>query len=158
LFVGLSMNLPRILADPTLPPRALIGLILLTIQLVVSSVALIPDQSAAAVGVEMVAVAGIAWIATTALALAILRRAVPAGRRLATMNPALLQITLLLYLAGGATRLAGAAGALHAVALAVSLAALVLAALRRPGRRRRRRAELDDLVELAAVKPAGSVL
>ena len=115
------MNLPRILADPTLPPRALIGLILLTAPARGSSVALIPDQSAAAVGVEMVAVAGIAWIVTTALALAILRRVVPAGRRLATMSLALLQITLLPYLAGGAMLLAGAAGALHAVALGLIL-------------------------------------
>ncbi len=121
LFVGLSMNLSRILADPALPPRALISLMLLTLQLVVSSVALIPDQSATAVGAEIVAVSGATWIAATALALGILRRQAAAGRRFATMNLALLQITLVPYLVGGAMLLAGAAGALHAVALGLIL-------------------------------------
>ena len=75
LFVGLSLNLDRILADPNLPRRAEIGLVLLVLQLIVSSVALMPDQSPTAVGIEILAIAGVAWLLTTGLSVAIVRSA-----------------------------------------------------------------------------------
>ena len=57
LFVGLSLNLARILADRLrpvlLPVRAEIALIVLVPQLVVGSIALVPDQPRAAMAAEV---------------------------------------------------------------------------------------------------------
>ncbi len=53
LFVGLSLNLGRILANPSLPLRAEIGLMLLALQLVVCSILLIPDQGRLSAGIEV---------------------------------------------------------------------------------------------------------
>ena len=44
LFVGLSLNLSRILAIPSLRLRAEVGLMLLVLQIVLSSIMLVPDQ------------------------------------------------------------------------------------------------------------------
>ena len=45
VFVGLSINLDKIIADPGLPGRALEALVALTVVLVVSSLLLVPGQS-----------------------------------------------------------------------------------------------------------------
>jgi hypothetical protein len=55
LFVGLSLNLARSLADRLLPVRAEIALIVLVLQLVDGSVALVPDQPRAAMAAEVLA-------------------------------------------------------------------------------------------------------
>jgi modulator of FtsH protease len=120
LFVGLSINLTRILGDPSLVRRAEISLSLLMLQFVVSSIMLIPDQGPTAVGLETLGVAGLAWVVTAALSRAILRAAPPRGRRLALSN-LLLRAAILPYLAGAAMLLIGAPGALHLVALGLIL-------------------------------------
>lgn len=62
LFVGISINLNRILAFPRLPNRAFVALLLLIAVLVVSSFVLIPGQSPQLLGVEIL-LAGLAvWI------------------------------------------------------------------------------------------------
>jgi hypothetical protein len=53
LVVAISINLARILAIAQLPGRAAEGLIILVGAFVLSSVALIPDQSAAAFATEV---------------------------------------------------------------------------------------------------------
>ena len=50
VFVGLSLNLNKILAYAALPIRAMIALILLLVVLIVSSIVLIPDQKLNAIG------------------------------------------------------------------------------------------------------------
>ncbi|MFT3972977.1 MAG: hypothetical protein QM699_05890 [Amaricoccus sp.] len=75
IFVGLSLNLTRILSEENLPRRAEISMVLLVLQLVVASIALIPGQSLALVGVEVLLAAGLAWGITTAIGVAILRHA-----------------------------------------------------------------------------------
>jgi modulator of FtsH protease len=128
LFVGLSINLTRILGDPSLVRRAEISLSLLMLQFVVSSIMLVPDQGATATGLEVLGVAGLAWGVTAALSRAILRAVPPDGRRLALSNLLLLRAAILPYLAGAAMLLIGAPGALHLVALGLVLS-LVKAAL-----------------------------
>lgn len=59
LFVAVSINLERILAYKGLPERALETLLLLLSVLVVSIVGLIPAQSSVALGLELLATAGV---------------------------------------------------------------------------------------------------
>ena len=117
LFVSLSLNLARILANASLPKRAEVALLLLMLQLVVASVALIPDQGPKLLGAEVVAVASTVWIATLLHALSFLRAMPPELRRLGWQSIALLQVAVLPYIAGGAMLLAGAPRALHLLAL-----------------------------------------
>lgn len=56
LFVAVSINLPRILEYPNLPGRAAETLILLLALLVVAMFGLVPEHTALALGVELVAV------------------------------------------------------------------------------------------------------
>lgn len=51
-FVGLSPNLSRILANPALPLRAEVSLMPLALQIVLSSIMLIPDQGPAAISLS----------------------------------------------------------------------------------------------------------
>lgn len=120
IFVGLSLNLTRILAEPNLPRRAEISLILLVMQLVVASIALIPGQGVSLVGAEMLLASGIGWLAVTAIAVAILRDA-RAPEEQPRRNLVLLQLATLPYLAGALTLTAGWPGGLYIVALAVIL-------------------------------------
>ena len=59
LFVAVSINLERILSYKGLPERALETLLLLLCVLVVSILGLIPAQSEAALGIELLVVAGL---------------------------------------------------------------------------------------------------
>jgi hypothetical protein len=57
IFVGVSINITRILSFPKLPDRALLSIILLLNILVVSILMLIPKQSYIAAGTEVLAIA-----------------------------------------------------------------------------------------------------
>jgi hypothetical protein len=59
LFVAVSINLERILSYEGLPERALEALLLLLGVLIVSIVGLVPGQSNVALGLELLAVAGL---------------------------------------------------------------------------------------------------
>ena len=65
LFVGISLNMKRIIAVPALPNVALRALGLFATVFVVSSVMLVPGQTNLAVGIELlVAVAGSSFVIT----------------------------------------------------------------------------------------------
>jgi hypothetical protein len=129
LFVGLSLNLARILADRLLPVRAEIALIVLVLQLVVGSITLIPDQPRGAMAAEVLAVGGLAWVVTAAMNARLIRGAQGSdGRRLAWQNMALLQLAVLPYVLGAALLLGGREGALDAIGFGMILC-LVKAAL-----------------------------
>ena len=128
LFVGLSLNLPRILAYASLPRRAELALVLILLQITVAALALIPDQPAAAFAGETLAAAGLVWLAATALNLRLIRDAAPAGSSRARANLLLLQATVLPYLAGAILLLAGRPGGLHLIAAGMILG-IVKAAL-----------------------------
>jgi modulator of FtsH protease len=65
LFVAVSINLTRIIEIPNLTVRAFEGLLFLFAVLVISSLALIPGQSANTFGVEVVISGGILWVSQT---------------------------------------------------------------------------------------------
>lgn len=62
IFVGVSINLTKILSIPRLPNRAFEALLLLLSVLVVSSLLLVPEQAATWVGTEVLAVGVIVWV------------------------------------------------------------------------------------------------
>ena len=95
---------------------------MLVLQLVVASIALVPDQPRTAATAEGLAVGMTAWIATTAMNRRLVRQApTPDSRRLARQNMLLLQIATLPYPVGGALLLADTAGALHAIAFGMTM-------------------------------------
>lgn len=116
LFVGLSLNLDRILAASTLVTRAQITLGLLVTQFVVASIMLIPDQGPRAVALELVLAGGLLWLAGSLGTLRILHAAPAGTAALAWLNRALFQIATVPYLVGAVLLLTGGPGALHAVA------------------------------------------
>jgi modulator of FtsH protease len=56
VFVGVSINLNKILKYPSLPGRALEALVVLMLVLVASSLTLVPGQSNVAIGAELLVV------------------------------------------------------------------------------------------------------
>src|SRR5262245_27883668 len=73
LFVGLSLNLTKILTYPALPTRSMIALVLLLVILVVSSLMLIPGQTPKAIALELLTVGVIGWVSVTAMDLHVFR-------------------------------------------------------------------------------------
>ncbi len=58
LFVGISINMPKIVAEPSLPNRALQALTLLVAILLISTVLLVPGQATVYLGIEVVGIGG----------------------------------------------------------------------------------------------------
>jgi hypothetical protein len=75
VFVSVSINLEKILGDPNsgLPGRAGEALILLVAVLTASTLLLVPGQSAALIGIEVLAVGLAAWGSVVAIQLSRLR-------------------------------------------------------------------------------------
>lgn len=61
LFVGVSLNLSKILSMPPLPNRALLAMMLLLGVLIASMLLLIPDQYSWAAGAELLAIGTLVW-------------------------------------------------------------------------------------------------
>jgi hypothetical protein len=62
VFVGVSINLDKILKYAGLPGRALEALVVLILVLVVSTLMLVPGQSTILIGVELLGAGLLAWI------------------------------------------------------------------------------------------------
>jgi len=65
VFVAVSINLKPILADPTLPQRAMQTVLMLLIVVVISIVALLPGQDHVALGIELAVVTTVYWAGLT---------------------------------------------------------------------------------------------
>ena len=116
VFVGVSINLEKILADPHsgLPGRAAEALILLVAVLTASTLQLVPGQSTALIGVELLAVGLAAWgwiVAIQLRRLGYWRTMRPDLRRAFVLRVALGQLaTLPLVIAGVAVLSVGLGG------------------------------------------------
>jgi hypothetical protein len=116
VFVGVSINLEKILADPHsgLPGRAAEALILLVAVLTASTLQLVPGQSTALIGVEVLAVGLAAWgwiVAIQLRRLGYWRTMRPDLRRAFVLRVALGQLaTLPLVIAGIAVLTVGLGG------------------------------------------------
>ena len=67
VFVGISINLTKIIASGFLPNRAQEALLVLLLNLIVSSLFLVPGQTALSLGVEMLVAGLAAWASVIAL-------------------------------------------------------------------------------------------
>ncbi len=111
IFVGVSINLTRILSIPGLPNRAFLALIILLTILVISSLLLVPAQTVTLIGIEILVVGLIIWIIATSLDVNILRTRQRQYRLPYMANFALTQFALLPYIIAGIIMLTrGAAG------------------------------------------------
>jgi hypothetical protein len=106
IFVGLSINMARILSLPRVPERALQTLVILLTALIASSLLLVPGQSTTLMGLEILALGACAWSFNTWLEVGNLRQAQKQYRRYWLQNTTLGQAALLPYLLGGLSTLA----------------------------------------------------
>jgi hypothetical protein len=111
LFVAISINLARILEAEHLPARAAIGLAILILVLVVSTLGLVPGIGDRALGGSVLAIALAIWSWPTS-------RAVRYGaggrpRRLFLVDATLTQASLVPFIVAGITLLVGAGGGLY---------------------------------------------
>lgn len=74
VFVALSINLTKIISGPGLATRAAEALIILAAALLASLLAVIPNQSAHAIGTQLLVVGGIAWLVPLAFQIQTIRR------------------------------------------------------------------------------------
>jgi len=121
VFVAVSINVDRILKFEGLPQRALETVLLLLSVVVVSVVGLIPGQSTAALGAELLALGLGFGVVTTRLAF----RSMPRGPRPRSWLIARLVLVALAtvpVVVGGASVLAEAGGGLYWVVAAIVFA------------------------------------
>ena len=113
IFVGVSINLTRIISLPGLPNRAFLALIILLTILITCSLLLIPGQSQTLIGIELLVVGLIVWITATRLDVIILLKKEPQYRSSYMLNMALTQLALLPYIVAGIIVLTRGAGGLY---------------------------------------------
>ena len=113
IFVGVSINLTRIISLPGLPNRAFLALIILFTILITCSLLLIPGQSQTLIGIELLVVGLIVWITATRLDVIILLKKEPQYRSSYMLNMALTQLALLPYIVAGIIVLTRGAGGLY---------------------------------------------
>jgi|SRR5579862_398061 len=125
LFVGVSLNLAKILANPSLPGRALSGFYLLLTNVIIASLMLVPEQPRTAFGLEIL-LAGLAlWGMITRLDVVAIRRSETEYRRYFVRHFFLFQMAVIPYLVGGVLVLAGVSGGLYWVAASMVLSLFV---------------------------------
>jgi hypothetical protein len=101
MFVGVSVNLAKILSIANLPNRALLSLILLLNILIVSILMLVPGQSLHAVGIEVLIIGGIVWAATFIIDTNILHKKEKRYKGLYLFNILINQISVVPYIVAG---------------------------------------------------------
>jgi hypothetical protein len=101
IFVGVSINLSKILSMPALPDRALESLILLLNILIISAQALIPHRSTTTISIEFIIISSIVWGFMLFLDVRIWRKAESHLRKHALQNMIFSQLAILPYLVSG---------------------------------------------------------
>ena len=127
IFVGVSINLVRILAGSGLPERALNSLVLLLTILTLSIIFLIPGQSPHSQGFEVLGIGLVAWSMIVFVESRKIKAVEAPYKRYFIFNMALNQITLLPYfvcdfcILSNPSDVSPGANALHWMALAFVL-------------------------------------
>jgi len=130
VFVGVSINLEKIVSDPNsgLPGRAAEALILLVAVLMMSTLLLVPGQGAVIVGAEVLALGILALVWILAIQLLRVRDWETMGsdlRRTFLLRVALGQIALLTLVGAGIAVMASGPGGLYWLVAGTNLAILV---------------------------------
>lgn len=103
LFVGVSINLSKILASPKLPNRAGQALMLLLTVLIVSALMLVPAQPVRLVGGEVLIIGLAAWVAISVIDARGSRKVAAGYRGVTVLQIALNQLALIPYIVAGLT-------------------------------------------------------
>lgn len=122
IFVGVSINLQRIIAFPRLINRALLALVVLGTILVVASLMLTPGQPLWLAGAETLGVGVISWVWVLSLDIRAFIATDRKYRRAYLSNVALSQLATLPYIAAGAIMLRYGSIGLYVLVPAVLLA------------------------------------
>ena len=101
IFVGVSINLAKILSMPSLPDRALESLILLLTILVVSALALVPAQSPPVIGIEFLSIGFVTWAIILYLDIRIWHNTEKRFKRHSRQNILFSQLAILPYIIAG---------------------------------------------------------
>jgi hypothetical protein len=126
LFVGISINMTKILKYPILVNRALQSLILLGTILVVSSFSLVPDQSLMFLGVEILIVGASVWAMVTRLSIGSFRTVEKQYRWSWIGESLLAQVAVLSYVVAGIVTITLGSGGVNLLVPAV-VASFVIA-------------------------------
>ncbi|WP_394763701.1 hypothetical protein [Phenylobacterium sp.] len=111
VFVGISINLTKIIASGYLPNRAQEALLVLMLTLILSSLFLIPGQTTTSLGIEVIVGGLLAWIAVVYLHIDSFRRMEPDFRGRALTAAILGQVSALsIWIAGAVLLVAGPVG------------------------------------------------
>ena len=113
VFVGLSLNMAKILATPGLPGRAGEALILLGGTLLIALLLLVPHPSRHALGTTLLALSLAVWGGPTALQVRTVRRHDWQRRETLLFRVTLGQLATLPFLIAAVALLAGQGGALY---------------------------------------------
>jgi len=97
IFVGVSINLARILSIPKLPGRALLSLILLMTILIISIVLLMPQQLITGIGIEVFIIGLCCWLLALRIDISIQRSTSKEFKNLNLFNLAFEQTAVLPY-------------------------------------------------------------
>jgi hypothetical protein len=98
IFVGVSINLTKILSIPNLPGRALLSLIFLMTIMLISIIFLVPHQTLKSVGIELMPIGLVSWITTSRLEVIIFRKTTKEYRTLFFYHLISNQLAILPYL------------------------------------------------------------
>lgn len=101
IFVGISINLKKVLSLPTLSQRASISLILLFTILILSVLFLVPGQSKLTLGIESLLAGIFLWLLITKIDSSIYRNREFKFKKLYISNIAADQLCIIPYIVGG---------------------------------------------------------
>jgi hypothetical protein len=113
IFVGVSINLIKIIAIPGLPGRAFEALLVLVAVLITSSLMLVPGQTWTLIGIEVLVIGGLVWGTNTYLQVNIWRQMEAQYHRRFIQQIAINQVATLLLVIAGILVLAQGANGLY---------------------------------------------
>lgn len=121
IFVGVSINITKILSLPKLPERALLSLVLLLAILVVSSLMLIPKQSYLLIGIEISVIGISIYSVVTKMDIGIYKNTATEYKKQYFTSLIFNQISVLPYLFGGIVILIYGANGIYWIVPAIIL-------------------------------------
>jgi len=124
VFVGVSINLAKIMASSYLPNRALEALVALVVVLFICSLLLIPGQSFLAIGIEVLLVGLIDWITMFLLQLNSLSKMQAQYRRAFVRSIVVCQMAALSFVIAGIVLLTSGGNGLYWIVAATLLSFL----------------------------------
>jgi len=113
VFVGVSINLTKIMSYPSLPGLAGQTLILLAAVLIVSSLLLVPGQPLWLVGLETLGVGLVLWMTVVVIHFRILKNMEATYRNAFIIRIILAQIAMLPFLVAGGFLMAGSGDGIY---------------------------------------------